>query len=52
MTRNGETEPLPTQKYFFVPYNNWDELQTKAEIALLFFLQGELRFWLSAPSHG
>jgi hypothetical protein len=27
MTRNGETESLPTQKYFFVPYNIGHELQ-------------------------
>jgi hypothetical protein len=27
MTRNGETESLPTQKHFFVPYNIGHELQ-------------------------
>jgi hypothetical protein len=29
MTRNGETESLPTQKYFFVPYNIEHQLQAK-----------------------
>jgi hypothetical protein len=29
MTRNGASESLPTQKDFFVPYNNEHQLQAK-----------------------